>query len=104
MLQWARSQPEPCPWDWHTCANAAFNGHLEVLQWARSQPERCPWDASVVVEAASEYGQDHVIEWLQSLKDPDLSYAFDDMEMESFDNDDEYDEDEYGDDDYDDGD
>jgi hypothetical protein len=100
MLQWARSQPEPCPWNEMACAAAAENGHLEVLQWLRSQPVPCPWDASVV-RGASECGQDHVIEWLQSLEDPDLSYAFDDMEMESFDNDDEYDEDEYGDDDYD---
>jgi hypothetical protein len=83
---------------------AAENGHLDVLQWARSQAVPCPWDESVV-EAASDYGQDHVSEWLKSLKDPDLSYAFDDMGMESFDNDeDEYGDDNYDDDNYDDGD
>jgi hypothetical protein len=47
MLQWARSQAEPCPWDEETCAYAAENGHLHVLQWARSQSEPCPeWDSS----------------------------------------------------------
>jgi hypothetical protein len=43
-----------------------------------------------------------MVEWSESLEDPDLSYAFGDIGMGSFDNDDEYDEDEYGDDDYDD--
>jgi hypothetical protein len=39
VLQWARSQPEPCPWDEWTCVRAAEKGHLHVLQWARSQAE-----------------------------------------------------------------
>jgi len=30
-------------WDSWTCANAAYNGHLEVLQWARKSG--CDWDS-----------------------------------------------------------
>ena len=37
VLQWARSQDPPCPWDEYVCRYAAMNGHLDVLQWARSQ-------------------------------------------------------------------
>ena len=29
VLQWARANS--CPWDWQTCANAAWGGHLDVL-------------------------------------------------------------------------
>jgi hypothetical protein len=70
-----------------------------VLQWARSQPEPCPWDR-YVVEAAAALGHFHVIAWLESLEDPDLSYAFDDMEIGSYDEYDEEDEEDYDDSDY----
>jgi hypothetical protein len=32
ILQWAREQDPPCPWDWKTCDKAVRGGHLEVLQ------------------------------------------------------------------------
>ena len=47
-LQWSRDNG--CPWDWHTCANAARYGHLEVLQWARANG--CPWNAYTCSPAA----------------------------------------------------
>jgi hypothetical protein len=52
MLQYIRSQTEPCPWDEWTCWNADENGHLHVLQWARSQPEPCPWNKWTCAYAA----------------------------------------------------
>jgi hypothetical protein len=45
VLQWARAQQPPCPWDKETCEAAADGGHLAVLQWARAQEPPCPWDA-----------------------------------------------------------
>jgi hypothetical protein len=33
VLQWARAQQPPCPWDWGACHAAAAGGHLHVLQW-----------------------------------------------------------------------
>ncbi len=43
-----------CPWDTQTCANAADEGHLEVLQWARSQG--CPWNDWTCADAARAEG------------------------------------------------
>ncbi len=63
VLQWLGSQPEPCPWNAWTCRVAARNGHLEVLQWLRSQPEPCPWDTSAS-QAAAENGHMEVLQWL----------------------------------------
>ena len=40
MLKWARENG--CDWNSDTCANAAINGHLEVLKWARENG--CQWD------------------------------------------------------------
>ena len=34
----------------NTCANAAFNGHLEVLKWARKNG--CEWDSDTCARAA----------------------------------------------------
>jgi hypothetical protein len=51
LLEWV------CPWDKWTCARAAKNGHLPVLQWARSQPEPCLWDADACCYAAGMRGQ-----------------------------------------------
>ena len=48
MLQWARAQG--CPWDEHTCEQAARCGYLAVLQWARAQG--CPWDVWTCALAA----------------------------------------------------
>ncbi len=42
VLKWLRANG--CPWDEHTCAQAALGGHLELLKWARKNG--CPWDAS----------------------------------------------------------
>ena len=33
MLEWARSQDPPCPWDSHTHAIAAGHGNLACMQW-----------------------------------------------------------------------
>ena len=37
-------------WDEWTCANAAKNGHFEILKWARAQG--CPWDKWTCAYAA----------------------------------------------------
>jgi len=43
VLQWARAQEPPCPWDADVCTFAATNGHLEVLQWLRAQDLPGDW-------------------------------------------------------------
>ena len=61
VLQWARANG--CPWDVYTCAYAAINGRLEVLQWARSNG--CPWDYNTIIHATWQ-GHDSVVEWAKS--------------------------------------
>jgi len=43
VLQWARAQVPPLPWDKSTCNAAAQWGNLDVLQWAREQHPPCEW-------------------------------------------------------------
>ena len=55
VLQWARDQDPPCPWDGKNCAAAtcraaAAGGHLEVLKWLREQNPPCPWDGRTCAE------------------------------------------------------
>lgn len=50
-LIWARKNG--CNWDKYTCANAARNGHLEILKFARADLENiCPWDSDTCANAA----------------------------------------------------
>ncbi len=58
MLQWARANA--CPWDEETCAFAAMGGHLEILQWARLNG--CPWDWTTCV-GAQQGGNLEVMKW-----------------------------------------
>jgi len=53
MLQWARAQTPPAPWDEDTCQYAAQAGHLPVLQWARAQNPPAPWNKWTRNKAAS---------------------------------------------------
>jgi len=51
-----------------TCEGAAENGHLDVLQWARAQDPPCPWDAGFS-KAAAKYGHLDVLTkllWIDS--------------------------------------
>ena len=63
MLQWARAQEPPCPWDECTCSEAARGGRLEVLQWARAHG--CPWDEDTCGLAA-EGGHLAVLPWARA--------------------------------------
>ncbi|GBF92802.1 hypothetical protein Rsub_05421 [Raphidocelis subcapitata] len=69
VLQWARAQQPPCPWDERTCWAAAEGGHLNVLQWARAQEPPCPWDAWTCFAAAK---GDHlaVLQWARAQQPP----------------------------------
>ena len=60
VLQWAREQTPPCPWNVSTCKYAAQGGHLELLQWAHNHG--CPWDEDTFVHAAI-HGHIGVIQW-----------------------------------------
>ena len=42
VLQWLRAT-DGCPWDYKTCAYAAFSHERGVLRWARENG--CPWNA-----------------------------------------------------------
>ena len=39
-----------CPWNTTTCANAALNGHLDILRWAHRNG--CPWNTLTCANAA----------------------------------------------------
>ena len=47
-------------WDSDTCAYAAMNGHLQLLKWARA--ENCPWDARTCSKAAMN-GHIKLLKW-----------------------------------------
>ena len=69
ILQWARSQTPPCPWNAWTCAYTAQNGRIDVLQWLRGRTPPCPWNAFVCVYAAGN-GHLDVLQWLRSQTPP----------------------------------
>ena len=82
VLKWARSQDPPCPWNERTCILAAGGGHLDVLKWARCQDPPCPWSRpwsrpwSECRELASQYGQLHIINWIDQQEDEIVSNTF----------------------------
>jgi len=43
VLQWARAQTPPAPWDEGTCTAAAEGGHPELLQWGRVRTPPALW-------------------------------------------------------------
>jgi hypothetical protein len=51
-----------CPINVFACANAAFNGHLEVLKYLREEV-KAPWDSRTAAWAA-ENGHLHILEYL----------------------------------------
>ena len=92
LLKWAREEKK-CRWDWRTideaalqgnlemvkycvankcpinawaCADAAANGHLEVLKYLR-EVAKAPWDSSTAYLAA-ESGHLHILEYLVERK------------------------------------
>jgi len=42
---------ERTPWDESTCDAAAENGRSDIIQWARAQTPPCPWDKDVLAVA-----------------------------------------------------
>ena len=65
MVQWAKAQSPPCPWNENTCHFAAEGGYLELLQWARAQSPPCPWVKMHCEVEARRNGFAAVVEWLQ---------------------------------------
>ena len=55
-----------CPINERACAEAAENGHLEVLKYLREEV-KAPWDSRTAAWAA-EYGQLHILEYLVERK------------------------------------
>ncbi|CAL6381066.1 unnamed protein product [Bathycoccus prasinos] len=55
-----------CPIDGWACAEAAFNGHLEVLKYLREEV-KAPWDWYTAAWAA-EHGHLHILEYLVERK------------------------------------
>ena len=68
-LKFLRGLDPPCPWDDWTCLNAAEGGHLDVLKWARSQDPPCPWSRGECRLTASNFGHEHVVEWIDQQED-----------------------------------
>ena len=58
ILKWARKNG--CYWDELTCENAANHGYLEVLKWVRAN--NCPWNSSTC-DAAAIGGHLEVLKW-----------------------------------------
>ena len=69
LLQWARKQDPPHPWDEETCAYAAENGHLHILKWARAQVSPCPCDEEICEQDARN-GHLHVLKWIRAQNPP----------------------------------
>ena len=67
ILQWARAQDPPCPWDEKTCEVAAERGHLEILKFLRGQDPPCPWSRDECREEASRSGHQHIIDWMSEI-------------------------------------
>ena len=42
VLEWARAQDLPCPWDEDTCQLALEGRHYHILRWLRSHDPLCP--------------------------------------------------------------
>ena len=70
VLQWLRAQVPPCPWDEYTCTYAAENGHLDILKWARAQDPPCPWNERTCLEAVR-HGHFDVLRYAIENKCPD---------------------------------
>ena len=68
VLQWAREQDPPCPWNSRVCHAAAERGNSEVLQWARDQG--CPWDEDRMCELAAKGGHLDVLQWAREQNPP----------------------------------
>ena len=69
ILQWARSQSPPCPWNEWACRLAAEHGHVDVLQWLRSETPPCPWN-EFVCRLAALRGRLDALQWLRSQTPP----------------------------------
>ena len=54
-------------WDSDTCAYAALNGHLQLLKWARA--ENCPWNARTCSKAAMN-GHIKLLKWARAENCP----------------------------------
>jgi len=54
-------------WDSDTCAFAAMNGHFKLLKWVRAN--QCPWDARTCSLAASN-GHLNLLKWARSNQCP----------------------------------
>ena len=55
------------PWDEETCAYAALNGHLELLKWARTN--QCPWNERTCANAAKN-GHLELLKWARANQCP----------------------------------
>ena len=55
-----------CPIDEYACADAAGNGHLEVLKYLREEG-KAPWDWNTAAWAAQN-GHLHILEYLVERK------------------------------------
>ncbi|WZN64194.1 putative ankyrin repeat protein [Chloropicon roscoffensis] len=69
VLKFLRAQDPPCPWDMRTCWGSAYGGHLDVFNWLRSQDPPCPWSRTQCRNAASHFGHQHVIDWIDQRED-----------------------------------
>ncbi len=62
VLKWLKKHN--APWRASTCMLAAQGGHLNVLQWLVSNGS--PFNPEACRKAASIFGHEHVIKWLES--------------------------------------
>ncbi len=60
-----------CQWNAETCIEAARNGYLDILQWARER--NCPWQSNEesACTAAAEGGHLHILKWLRNRIEDD---------------------------------
>lgn len=66
VLQWALNHGWPAFWQPNICARAAYSGFLHTLQWVAAHQPALAWDEVECLKVAKHYGQDAVVEWLES--------------------------------------
>jgi hypothetical protein len=73
MLRWL--QANGCEFYHHTCAGAAWGGHLAALQHLRSEDCDCDWKVANIACYAASSGSIELVEWLRQQQDIQINAA-----------------------------
>lgn len=71
LAKWARRRR--CRWTANVCYNAVLNGHLHILEWARAQEPPAPWDKWICSVIAIS-GHLEILKWARAHGDENFCY------------------------------